>query len=271
MGILLEMEPLAKMLKLTLQTGYIKNAKASSLLIIAKAESGKTESMEQFKFFNGVYYTNDITPKVIVDKLLPMIDSDEMRHLMIPDVLTAVERNRATRQHLVNILKTIIEEGVTRLDAFHMRYEPRFKKTLQAGLITAITGKSYQEFKKDWVKIGFLSRMVPFTYNYTMQKVDKILESIAQEEYFGDNPKHKILERKRRIEVKGDPLLFAQFKLLVSDVGRAIDAYGTRMQKMFQTLSKANALLNGRTEVTQTDIDAIKDLSRWINYDFNPL
>jgi hypothetical protein len=266
---LLEMEPLYNIIKLTLQTGYIKDGKASSLLILGKAESGKTEGLEDFKSIPGVYYTNDLTPKPVVEKIFPLIDEDKVHHIIVPDIINALERNRSTRQQIINLLKTLVEEGVTRLDAFHLRYETRYKDVIQAGLITAITAKSFNEFKREWVKTGFLSRMVPFSLSFSFDKIKKIYDYIAGEEFCGDTLKHKIIRTKKTIE--GDTVLFKEFELFSSRVGSQVEAYGFRLQKNFQLLAKANAMLDGREKVIRKDIEHIFTLTKWINYDFNPL
>ena len=266
---LLEMEPLTSAVKMTLQTGYVKNARNSSLLIIGKAESGKTDTMEEFKEIPGVFYTNDITPKILVDEVFPRVDEGKVSHLVVPDILTCLERNRATRQHLINILKTGIEEGITQMSTFHMRYKPIHKKKIQFGLITAITLGSYQQFKREWIKIGFLSRMIPFSYKFTTDKVFRIFEFISNEAYVDPGIKHTVRRARKKVESTSE--LNAKFDILAVEIGKSIDAYGTRMKKNLQALAKANAMLCGREKVEESDVRHIMELARWINYDFNPL
>ena len=52
---MLEIEPLLEMVRLTLQTGYVKNTEAPvNLLLIAKPEHAKTSAMAAFKI-KGTY------------------------------------------------------------------------------------------------------------------------------------------------------------------------------------------------------------------------
>jgi len=46
---------------------------------------------------------------------------------------------------------------------------------------------------------------------------------------------------------------------------------GFRLQRQFQTLTMANALIMGRAMVTKEDVRLMKELAEVINYDFNPL
>jgi hypothetical protein len=49
------------------------------------------------------------------------------------------------------------------------------------------------------------------------------------------------------------------------------EAYGFRLQRNLQTLAKASALLDKRSEVIDKDVEKLEWLSEWINYDFNVL
>lgn len=53
----------------------------------------------------------------------------------------------------------------------------------------------------------------------------------------------------------------------VANIAKENGMYGFRMAKQFQTLLKASALRDGRTEVTQEDVDKIEKLLPWINFE----
>jgi hypothetical protein len=44
-----------------------------------------------------------------------------------------------------------------------------------------------------------------------------------------------------------------------------------RQQIQLNAITEALAVLNGRNEIVQADIDTVAWLSKWINYDFNEL
>jgi len=60
-------------------------------------------------------------------------------------------------------------------------------------------------------------------------------------------------------------------EMLSMKVGEESGGYGFRMQRNLQALAKANAVLNGRTEVVQEDIDKLMHLGNWMNFRFNLL
>ena len=279
---MLEIEPLLEMVRLTLQTGYVKNTEAPvNLLLIAKPEHAKTSAMAAFKI-KGTYTTNNITQAVIISKILPMIENKGLKHLIIPDLLNAIEKDYTTRKGFLNLIKTLMEEGVTSLDTFNLRTHKAYNPPIKCGLITGTTSESYRGYydkndnrwkggvKYEWKRIGLLSRFVPFSYEYEISKIRRIFKFIENEEQ-QETPKQTRLIKRRMVDVKGNPELFAQLEILSFKLGQEAGGFGIRIQRNLQALVKANAILSGRKEVIQEDIDAVLKLGNWINDRFNPL
>ena len=65
--------------------------------------------------------------------------------------------------------------------------------------------------------------------------------------------------------------LFGQFDMISNKLGEQSGGYGFRAKKRLQQITKANAVLEGRKEVTQADIDAVIEMSNWMNFDFNAI
>ncbi len=279
---MLEIEPLLEMVRLTLQTGYVKHCETPvNLLLIAKPEHAKTSAMAAFKI-KGTFTTNNITQAVIISKILPMIENEGLKHLIIPDLLNAIEKDYTTRQGFLNLVKTLIEEGITSLDTFNLRTNKVYSPPIKCGLITGTTSESYRGYydetekrwkggvKYEWKRIGLLSRFVPFSYEYELSKINRIFKCIENEE-LQKTPMPKQSIKRKMIEVQGNPELFAQFEILSLKLGQEAGCYGLRMQRNLQVLAKANAILNGRKEVIQNDIETVLRLGNWINDRFNPL
>jgi hypothetical protein len=278
---LIEMESLKDIIKLTLQTAYIKGIDTPvNLLLIANPESAKTQTMALFKI-DGTFTTNNITQAVIVSKILPMIENNGLKHLIIPDFLNAIEKDYTTRKGFLNLIKTLIEEGITSLDSFNIRTVKVYNPPIKCGLITGITSESFHGYyyekeqrciggvKHDWKSTGLLSRFIPFSYEYELNKVLKVFQFLAKEEH--EQSIHQQTIRKRVVDVKGNADLFQKLQLISLSLGQQIGGYGFRTQRSIQALAKANAVLNNRREVTQDDIDKIVKLSNWMNFRNNPL
>lgn len=233
---LIEVDPLMDIIKLTLQTAYVKDLDTpTNLLIIAKPESGKTSAMTTFDI-KGTFTTNNLTQAVIVSKFLPMIENQKLKHLIIPDIINCIGKDARTRKGFLNMVKTLIEEGITSLDTFHMRTNKVYNPPVKCGLITAITSDSYRGYynsekerweggvKQIWRKTGLLSRFMPFSYEYEFAKIRKIFKFIESEECGKSTFDGKI--KRRTVVVKGNPLLFAQLEMLSTSIGKEVGGYG---------------------------------------------
>jgi len=271
------------MIKLTLQSAYIRNvAKPVNLLLIAKPESAKTSAMAHFKI-KGTYTTNNITQAVIVSKILPMIEREGLKHLIIPDFLNAIEKDYTTRKGFLNMIKSLIEEGITSLDTFNLRTHKIYEPPIKCGLITGITTESFYGEEYDvqrrvwrggvrykWKRTGLLSRFVPFSYKYEFSKINRVFDFIASADRELELSGKESIKRSM-VSVKGNEELFNRTRSLSQDIGKATGGYGFRMQLSLQALMKANAVLNKRGEVVREDVDMIERLGNWMNFENNCL
>lgn len=263
---MIKMEEIKNLLKYTLYTGYLEKEKTVSLLIIAKTESGKTEAIDTFKENEGVVYMNDTTPYGIVKELHRIQGiGKKVHHVIIPDLLNPLSKARASVQGFIHFFNSAMEEGVTKIYTAGIQYDiPR----IQCGLITAITQEAFNRRRKYWTDVGFLRRMLPFTYRYSMRMVTEILESIFKEEHLEideiklDFPKNKVLVS---LDEKFARLMFPYTLRLKS----AQQAYGFTPQKHFQRLLKAVALSKGKTKVDEEDVRDLQKCAEYINLEFN--
>ena len=124
----------------------------------------------------------------------------------------------------------------------------------------------------DLKRMGFLSRLTPFSYEYPIDKVVKIFEYIQSGKTEGCDvniPRLRISKRERAFQLNKE--LFRYLEIISRDLASYSDSYGLRVQKNLQKLCYANALLNSRDYVTKEDVDKVLYLGRWMNFQFNPL
>jgi hypothetical protein len=264
---LVEAEPLRRMVEITLQAQFVKPFEPTNLLLIGKPETGKTTvlSISQKKDF--VFYVNEITAKMLVDVVFPLVERKEVKVVVIPDLLNCLEKQKSTRQQFLMLIKTAIEEGFTQVQTYHKRYLA--KEPIKFSMISAITVEDFNKTKKYLETTGLLSRFIPFSYDYPIDKVRRILDFIEN-----GSPGEKEIEFrvvKREAEVEGNPELFRRLEIVSTKLGREYSGFGFRAQEHLQRLAKAAALNRGSKKVEAQDVEEILGLSRWINYEFNPL
>ena len=265
-----DLEPLVDMVKLTLYTAYIQNVpKPNSLLIIAKPESGKTEVLKKFIPNKNIAYLSDVTAFGIERDYLSKIEAGEVRHIIIPDLLKPLSRKESTVKAFVTSLNALIEEGLASASTYAIQRTSQ--KHVKCGIVTAITGEVLQDQRHNWGRLGFLSRIVPFSYKYGIETVKKVFDYILGLDYLKEHDVELKRIPKQNKEIKL-PRRYAQAILpSTTTIAQAQKTYGFRLQKQFQALLQASALEKGRRCVNSSDVDRILLLMNWVNFDEKPM
>ena len=79
---------------------------------------------------------SDVTAYGIEWDYLPRVESREIRHIIIPDLLKALSRKESTVRTFVTLLNGLIEEGVSSVSTYATRRT--FEKHVKCSIITAI-------------------------------------------------------------------------------------------------------------------------------------
>jgi len=272
---MIRVRPLRELIAMAIASSYVKNEKAVSVLIVAKPESGKTTVLSSFANNNGIAYLTDVTYSGIVN-LLGDIDKGKIRTILIPDMLKVIGRKETSVENLITLLNGLIEEGIKSIATYH--HHLIFDNFVRCNIIAAITSTEWFMKKATLAATGFLSRVVPFSYNYSYEDVEAIFREIIE------GRANNIIFEKIKIGRVGkagrDVILPADMgeRLKKNVVEKAIDRlnrnlglelYGFRLQKNIQTLAKASALLRGDDTVREEDVKKLEYISEWINFDFN--
>ena len=268
---LVEIQPVIDAISLTLQTTFESDEKnGSSLLLIAKPETAKTSSIFKFNNLDFVSYYDEITAKKLLEEFLPLC-KEHRRTLLVPDLINCVEKQKATREQFLAIIKSGIDDtGVMRISTQYKQLQMmKLAEGLKFNMITAVTVENFKMVKKYLEQTGLLSRFIPFSYDYTLDTLRKILDVIEK----GVSTKSVTIPKliKKDFEIENSPDLFKQFEILATNIGRFYSGYGIRALVNLQRLAKANAILNKRKEIIKEDIDKIFALSKHINFDFNAI
>ncbi|MGD0496699.1 MAG: hypothetical protein ABSB28_11805 [Candidatus Bathyarchaeia archaeon] len=281
---LVNIQPLIDITALTIQTAFVTDRidgyRPSSLMLIAKPESGKTSTIDLFANYPFIYYANEVTSKTFTDTIFPRAQNGQIRFVLIPDILNCVEKASVTKKPLLQTMKTMVDEGTRRVATPYKTYE--YPTPVKVGLISAITRESLtysspqqSSLYNDLKRMGFLSRMVPFSYEYPIDNTARIFNFL-----FGNTPAKKYNIRIPQIqflsytetkEYEPKPKLLSQLEQVSLKLAQFSDSYGFRVQKNLQKLCYASAMIDSRDEIEQKDVDHVLFLARWMNFSFNAL
>jgi hypothetical protein len=262
---IIHIEPLKKTIEAALITPYIKNEKPLSLLIVAKAESGKTSAMKIYRETKGAVWLTDCTAYGITRDILPKIISKEIKTLIIPDLITPLSKSNKTRASFVAFLNNLIEEGVAKITTYAMTWD----KEVKANVITAVTDEALRDGRHEWAKMGFLSRFIIFSYSYSMSTVMDILSYYSEHGLKMDSVKLRLPTKEADIELPKE--IADRLNPIAMKVGEQFKLYGIRAKINFRSLLKALAVRNGSKTVTEAEFKEFLELTDYMNFDYNPI
>ncbi len=259
--------PTIDFLNLVLQSAFIPNAKILSTLLITLPSLGKTTYLELTESIDFVHYTNDISPKPLME-FLDEVEKGRKKFLVIPDYINTLGHGKNTVENTRSILRSMIEEGYKSSDYYGMQRE--YDHPVKAGLISGITVDKVNENSGRWRSDGFYSRLLPWSYSHSLPTS----QSIVEDKLNGARPIREIKFKvnKNPIEPRLDELMKEKVKVLSLQLTQ--DKYiGAVYRPLEQVLSmvRSSAVLRDSKKVEQEDINHVMALSVYINRNQNPI
>jgi hypothetical protein len=264
--VLYKTEPIEKILKLVILSGWIKNAETISCLIVCKVGGGKTSIVNKYIKTKKLLFITDTTAFGIINEFYPQLVKGEVNHIVIPDLISPLSRSQSTVNTFIAFMNNLIEEGVFRASTGTIR----ISEYARVGLISTIAKEDLFDKRHGWTRIGFLSRLIPISYEYSKSDAIDIITKLSHD----DIERNTITDFKipeKPVEIKGDNVIFEKLVPFAVGLQEAEGVYGFRRIKQLKILTMANALLNGRDKVNEEDFLAVKELLNYINLDCNKL
>ena len=254
-----------KITKVALFSGRLANERPLSILIVAAVGAGKSDLLSGFteRYVDTVLYATDITAFALHHKHGKQLKSGAIRHIIIPDLLTPLNKAKEQADHFITFMNGIIEEGVARVESQKSHFV--VDMPIKCGLISSLAVNELKMRKGKWASVGFLSRMLPISYQYRQETVIQIFDYITSRNYLSNNPSYLHLPPDTDVLLPKDiseaciPL--AQ---LLKDEN---DEYGFRRLKQIQIFLMAHALMKGRTVVEDEDLAAFIDIVDFVSYE----
>jgi len=246
-----KIDKIKRIIHLSYLSAYLKNEKPISLLLLAPPEQSKTHFLlaEKTKF---CHLSTDLSFIGLV-KILSA--NNTIKHIIIPDFTKITGKKRSTTDNLLTLLNSYLEEGVFGIDLGNR--EKIDLGGIKGGILTATTEKSFNQNKKAWEGIGFSSRFIVVSWNYSRETIEEIKKLINK----GIKMKQKSLIIKcRKTEVKSTE----KINSLLNEIS------GSSLRKLgqLQVLLKCIALDKGRCYTNKKDVEELKELNEILNFNF---
>lgn len=249
-------------------TGYITNGYPLSCIIIAPVGAGKTMAVKKIIYNNRLMGFSDFTPYGFA-KCLTEIRARNIKHLVIFDLIEPLARNQSIASATLGFLNSLIEDSIFRISTGFID----IKEPIQMGLITTIPKPELSDGRRKLIRMGFLSRLLPISFDFSKGDIIEILYDMTLRGV-KDYKQNEIKLQDR--EIKGNPIIFQRlipFSQII-DTGKIIGdnkILPFRRMEQLKLLLMANALINGRGEVMETDYEWFTTINRYINFEENYL
>jgi len=108
-GYLIKIEQLKKIIEFVLLSPYLTDEKPLSLLIVTKAESGRSSVIKSYRETKGVVYVTDCTAFGIIRDKLIFIPLSKMVHTL--EVYKPIEPAKIVSYPMINDVKSFLFDG----------------------------------------------------------------------------------------------------------------------------------------------------------------
>jgi hypothetical protein len=257
-----------------LATEFIKKSTPVSTLIVAPPERNKSNTVIKFQG-KTILTLNDLTAYGLMKKIEEHTKGGkcDFGHIIIPDLTRLTARGRSVRKELVATLQILMSEGIEAIQTYNIKVQ--FEKPLKIGVIACTTRQDIVDKRSIWSKIGFLSRFIPFSFNYDEQLKTDILEFINSDESL-EQETIRIRKKKTR-----NVLIPSSIKNRLTNDARRMaygieefcgtlprdKVFGARALHQLTSYIKAIALRHEENKVTEQHYDLFKHLFSYFNYD----
>jgi hypothetical protein len=286
-------------LTIIILSGFLKGVHALSTLIIAWQEHAKSVEVLKLRAI-GCLVISDCTAWGIQK----IFDEEQKKgrkrfhHIVIPDLERLNARGQKVKAEILAVFKLLMAEGIGNVRTKFIKFDLG-KDPYQAGLIMCVTPDDMHP-RSAIHNISFLSRLIPFSYEFTNGEKENIIEFILSEENrikelskIASKTKLEVSipdKYKPYLKIAGEKLAqtmneycghWVEYEVIDKDGNKdtrrkkiILDRlFGTRAITYYLTYLKAIALKNHPDSLTVNDADyaEFEQLEQYFNFNLIPL
>lgn len=228
----------------------IRGQKRVSLLLMAAPESGKT-TIATAATAKHICRVAVISGRSIIQQAR---ENKHIEFLLFNDLSSV----RAMSPSAVNLLVVILnqitqdEPGIV---AFAGKDVDVIDRTI--GVIGCIPFATFADHRAKWKELGFISRMIPFAYQYPKTLVATIKDGIDGGEGRANSVTARRMPKagRRQHEIKMSSDMTRRVRHLADARAVELKQLGIRLLQNYHCLIRAHALLHKRASVTREDFE----------------
>lgn len=242
---------LSAFIRIICHTGYVKNGRPQSVILVAEPGEGKTELLERFRVNPFLAYYSDMTMRTVVTEL-KRASRGKTTHLVCTELQKVILRKKAVAESTLAIVLQAMEDGVGQVGYGPVSMD---LKGARMGLLAATTVTSVRKNPFLVNDLAMDSRCFMIDAKGTREEIDEIERRIADGDQSALTP---ILIRvpPEPIEVRVPKTLAHAMRAWVVEMRKKqVRTYGVRTFSKFMHTIKGVALMEGRDVVQRSDLD----------------
>jgi hypothetical protein len=199
--------------------------------------------------------------------VLKEVNENPLTEFLLFNDLTAIKAMSTAASNLLVVFLNQLTQDERGKVGFAGKDSDEIKRPV--GIIGCLPMRTFQDKRSRWFELGFLSRMIPFAYQYAPDLIMRIKDSI-------DNGTHSKLKhangampksRPKPIEVSCDPKTAREIRYIADSRSLELKEIGIRLLSNYHCLTRAHALLSGRNRVNLVDLDFLRAADQHVRVD----
>lgn len=234
--------------------------KRVSLLLIAAPESGKTTIATSAT-------AKHICRVAVISgrSILQQANTNPLIEFLLFNDLSSVRAMSSAAVNLLVVILNQVTQDEPGIVAFAGKEVDHIRRPL--GLIGCIPFKVFTDHRAKWRELGFVSRMIPFAYQYPRRLVATIKDGID----LGHGPVNRQSRRKmpapgaKRHKIAMNAALTRKVRHLADIRAEELQQLGIRLLQNYHCLIRAHALLHHRRTVTLADFEFLQAIDSHVS------
>lgn len=237
----------------------VKDYARASLLLLAAPENGKT-TIAATAACKHVCRIAVISGRSILKEVN---DHKDTEVLLFNDLSSVRALSAPATNLLVVILNQLTQDERGKI-AFAGQASEEIDRPI--GMIACCPFHTFTDHRARWKEMGFISRMIPFAYQYSDELIAEIKDLIDTGYHRAKTPVRKMPRLSARpVRIAMSPAFTRRVRHLADARAKQLQQLGIRLLQNYHALIRAHALIFGRHTVTKEDLDFLRAVDRYVS------
>lgn len=238
----------------------VRGYRRCSLLMLAGPESGKTT-------IATAATSTHVRPIAIMSgrSILKEVNNHPGVEFLLFNDLTAVRALSPSAANLCVVILNQLTQDERGSIGFAGKEVEEIKRP--CGVIGCLTFKTFQDHRARWKEMGFISRMIPFAYEYGDELIAEIKDTIDSGHHSAAaRPRSKMPKSQHRlVTVTMNDELTKTLRRISDARAKQLGQLGIRLLQNYHSLVRAHALLMKRHHVNADDLKFLRAVDAYVS------